>query len=82
MPLRSNDCYFLFLDPSKTACEFAQRRMDKKVYTEWHQGRLLWQQKVPASWPCVGLVSDTKHYKRVHTDPRVFPSAYQGPHAR
>ena len=43
--LRSNNrCFFLLVDPSKTACEFAQRRLDNKVYTEWHQGRLMLEQ--------------------------------------
>ena len=31
----------------KTSCGFAQRRVDKKLYTEWHAGRLEWNGAVP-----------------------------------
>ena len=37
----------LVLELSKTACEFAQQRVEKKVYTEWHAGKLEWNNMLP-----------------------------------
>jgi len=37
----------LLVDLSKTSCEFAQQRVDKKVYTEWHNGKLEWNGQAP-----------------------------------
>lgn len=39
--------HVLNVDASKTACEFAQQRVEKKIYTEWHQGRLDWNGRSP-----------------------------------
>ena len=38
----------LLLDLGKTACEFAQQRVDKKIYSEWHAGRLEWDGLAPS----------------------------------
>ena len=37
----------LIMDLSKTACEFAQSRVEKKVYSDWHAGKLEWNNVVP-----------------------------------
>jgi hypothetical protein len=46
----------LLVDVSKTSCEYAQQRVDKKVYTEWHNGKLDWNGQLPKKVKPEGVV--------------------------